>query len=232
MQEVISKHAKTLFGFTSHSAPHQVAGSDTLGCGLVSKYWKLAFPLGDASWKVSAGWRQLRRSARLASVMESSGTAWHFHWWDLTVLFIIYLRGCYFIHSTVMGFPSTSCFLSLWTFRLMKHFKFLFFHLFIFWTLLKVVSACWREGIKNWKHQFNWIPFKYEAIDVSQINLAYLNGVLLHFDLTFPFIYLFFLEATTKDKNYTGIIDISTCTAGSFFLGGDSPFLLVCLEKN
>lgn len=33
----------------------QVAGSDTLECSLLSKYWKLAFPLGDASRKVRAG---------------------------------------------------------------------------------------------------------------------------------------------------------------------------------
>lgn len=36
-------------------APQQVAGSGTQKWCSVSKYWKLAFPLGDASWKVSAG---------------------------------------------------------------------------------------------------------------------------------------------------------------------------------
>lgn len=38
--------------------PQQVACSGTLECCRVSKYWKLAFPLGDASWKVSAGRQQ------------------------------------------------------------------------------------------------------------------------------------------------------------------------------
>lgn len=92
--------------------PQQVAGSSTLECCRVTKYWKLVFPLGDVSWKVSAGRQQYSGSvSALFNGIQQNCMAFPMMGPDLPDHHLYH--GHYPTRSTVKSFCSTSCFVIL-----------------------------------------------------------------------------------------------------------------------